>query len=310
MTTRTEARPATEAPRRPRRERDEELLVWPDLVFVEFISALLFTITLTILSAAISGPLLDKANPDVTPNPSKAPWYFLNLQELLLHMHPALAGVVVPTVWLILLAALPYFDRSNEGQGVWFGTPDAVRITLFSTAFAAVLCVALILYDGGKHVVLYDRIAGPCYERTDTGAYKLDLDGQRIETSCWPSSMAWLTNMRALQNEGFFNLGWPEWSKKIPYLPFELKLRGQPFQNLDFPAFLVEQFIPVVMMVGLPFVLLGIIKRWVGHLTKRDAMIAIFSGFITVYVVLTIIGTAFRGQGMELLPPWEVKPPE
>ncbi|MGH2584720.1 MAG: menaquinol-cytochrome C reductase, partial [Dehalococcoidia bacterium] len=99
-------RPAPPPERRARRERDEEVLVWPDLVFVEFIAAVLLTVTLTILSAAISGPLLDKANPDATPNPSKAPWYFLNLQELLLHMHPALAGVVVPTIFLILLAAV------------------------------------------------------------------------------------------------------------------------------------------------------------------------------------------------------------
>lgn len=283
MATRTEARPVTEAVRRPRRERDEELLVWPDLVFVEFISALLFTITLTILSAVISGPLLDKANPDVTPNPSKAPWYFLNLQELLLHMHPALAGVVVPTIWLILLAALPYFDRSNEGQGVWFGTPDAKRITIFSTVFASIVCVALILFDGGKHVVLYEKMGGT-----------------------WPAELAWLTNMRSIQTQGLFNWGWPEWSTHIPYLPFELTLRGQSFQNLDFPAFLVEQFIPVAAMVGLPLLLLAIIHRWLGHLTKHDAMIAIFTGFIAVFVVLTIVGTAMRGPGMELLPPWEV----
>ncbi len=115
--------PAPVAPRtsstnpRPRRERDEEVLVWPDLVFVEFIAAIFFTIILLALSAAFNAPLQDRANSDITPNPSKAPWYFLNLQELLLHMHPALAGVVVPTVALILLAIIPYIDRRNEGQG-------------------------------------------------------------------------------------------------------------------------------------------------------------------------------------------------
>ena len=81
---------------RSRRQREEELLVWPDLVFIEFIAALLFTLTFTALSILINAPLQDRANPATTPNPSKAPWYFLNLQELLLHMHPALAGVIVP----------------------------------------------------------------------------------------------------------------------------------------------------------------------------------------------------------------------
>src|SRR5262245_3469522 len=125
---------ATQTPAqvRPRREREEELLVWPDLVFVEFICAVLFTVSFTVMSALINAPLINRANPDVTPNPSKAPWYFLNLQELLLHMNPALAGVVVPTVALIVLAAIPYLDRSKEGQGVWFGTPNAVKISIFS----------------------------------------------------------------------------------------------------------------------------------------------------------------------------------
>jgi quinol-cytochrome oxidoreductase complex cytochrome b subunit len=262
------------------------------------------------MSALVNAPLINRANADVTPNPSKAPWYFLNLQELLLHMHPALAGVVVPTIWLILLAALPYFDRSNEGQGVWFGTRDAGRIALFATVFTVVFAVALVLFYGGKHVVLYDKIAGPCYVQTETGETALDPSGEPIQKTCWPEELAWLTNMRAIQNEGFFNLGWPSWSREIPYLPFAVTLRGQEFENLDFPAFLVEQFIPVLAMIGLPILLLLWIKRWLGHLTKRDAMVAIFTGFIAVYVVLTIFGTAFRGQGMELLPPWEVKPPE
>ena len=89
------------------RVRDEEVLVWPDLVFVEFIAALIFTLTLFLLAFLVNAPLLDQANGDVTPNPSKAPWYLLNLQELLLHMNPAMAGVIVPTIWLVILGAFP-----------------------------------------------------------------------------------------------------------------------------------------------------------------------------------------------------------
>lgn len=268
------------AARRPRREREEELLVWPDLVFVEFIAAVLFTVTLFILSWAINAPLLDKANPDVTPNPSKAPWYFLNLQELLLHMHPALAGVIVPTVFLILLAAIPYYDRSNDGQGVWFGTPNAGRITVFSMIYGGVLTLLLILYDAGMHVRLYEDIFN----------------------TTWPSSLNFLRNLRALQTD----VAWPEWTRSIPYLPFEVTIRGQSFQNLDFPAWLVEQFIPVATMVGLSLLLLLILwrMRWVTN--RHDAMIALFSGFIGTFLVLTIVGTAFRGAGMELMWPWDV----
>ena len=145
---------------RPRREREEELLVWPDLVFVEFICAVLFTFSFTIISALVNAPLINRANPDQTPNPSKAPWYFLNLQELLLHMNPALAGVVVPTVLLIVLAAVPYLDRGREGQGVWFGTPKAVAISIWSGVFALFGTVTLILLDSGKHAEWYEKITG------------------------------------------------------------------------------------------------------------------------------------------------------
>src|SRR5215204_6407486 len=140
-------RPAPTAERRKGRDRDEEVLVWPDLVFVEFICAVLFTITLTVLSAAISAPLLDKANPDSTPNPSKAPWYFLNLQELLLHMHPALAGVLVPTAALIAIGALPYIDRDTSDVGKWVPQPNAIPIIVFSAIYTSILIPIMLLLD-------------------------------------------------------------------------------------------------------------------------------------------------------------------
>ena len=110
------------------RMKRESVLVWPDLVFVEFICAVVVTLSFVVLSFWLNAPLLNRANLNVTPNPSKAPWYFMNLQELLLHMHPALAGVVVPTIALILLAAIPYIDRSNEGQGEWFAGKNAAEV--------------------------------------------------------------------------------------------------------------------------------------------------------------------------------------
>ena len=109
------------------------------------------------LSVLINAPLLNQANPNITPNPSKAPWYFLNLQELLLHMDPGLAGVIVPTVALIVLAAIPYFDRSNEGQGEWFGTKNAVKITIFAFVFSSFYITACILWDDGAHVRVYEQ---------------------------------------------------------------------------------------------------------------------------------------------------------
>src|SRR2546427_7213458 len=143
--------PAPAAPSRPRpkREREEEVLVWPDLVFVEFIAAVVFTITFMLLSVLINAPLLNRANQDVTPNPSKAPWHFLNLQDLLLHMDKAWAGVLLPTIALGFFAVIPYIDRSREAQGVWFGTKYSVRITVITVIYAVVISGGLVAFDAG-----------------------------------------------------------------------------------------------------------------------------------------------------------------
>ena len=110
---------------RPKYVEGDEVMVWPDLVVIEAISAMVFTLLLLFLSVMVNAPLLPVANPTRTPNPSKAPWYFLNLQELLLHMDPALAGVFVPGLALTLLAVIPYIDKSPLGQGVYFYSPNS-----------------------------------------------------------------------------------------------------------------------------------------------------------------------------------------
>ncbi|OGO51226.1 MAG: hypothetical protein A2148_10120 [Chloroflexi bacterium RBG_16_68_14] len=309
---------------RPRREREQELLVWPDLVFIEFIAAVVFTVTFFVLSVALNAPLLNRANLNITPNPSKAPWYFMNLQELLLHMHPALAGVIVPTIALLLLAALPYLDRKAEGQGVYFGTPNAVKITLFSAAFAAVFTAGLILYDQGRHVNVVTNIA-----------QHVDKDWE------WPTVLAPFQNVRAIQTgweweipvpegvqvgsgEHDGELNWPQDFEHVPmpfngtsgpdwmqwdkpdFLPGWMQALYWYDLNLNLPAFVVELLIPVALMVGLPAALLYLLRRLGWLYGVHDAAIALFTGFISVYVVLTIIGAGFRGAGQDLVLPWDV----
>ena len=285
MATAVAARPVA----RPQpRARDEEVLVWPDLVFVEFISALLFTFSLFVLSVILNGPLLDQATPDVTHNPAKAPWYLLNLQELLLHMDAAMAGVIIPTVWLILLGAFPYFDRDNEGQGLYFSTENSVKLTLVSAAVGVIGTWILILWNQGLIASWMNSWFG--------------ISGG--------STFAFLENSRAIQG----NLPWPEWSRSIPYLPFELKILDEgytgfgptSFQNLDLPAFTVEIAIPMIFVVGLPSLLVYILWRMGWVFTRRDAVIVLFSGFVAVMGTLTVVGTAFRGENQDLVMPWNL----
>ena len=284
---------------RARRQREEEVLVWPDLVFVEFISAVLISISLLVLSAMVNAPLLDRADPDTTPNPSKAPWYFLNLQELLLHMEPAWAGVIVPTVALILLAAIPYWDRSSENQGVWFGSRYAVRLAVWGAFLAGLVTIWLILYDASKHVEWMETII------RGTG-----LNSDFI----WPAWLDWARNLRGLDvginwSDLSFNIGgfrlFEDW-RAIPIgIPFTTE--SPWLLNLNFPSFLSQQIVPVATMVGGPLALVWFTKRKLGWIkTRRDIAILIFSGFISVYLVLTIVGTTFRGQAQELRPPWDI----
>jgi hypothetical protein len=329
---------------RQKREREQELLVWPDLVFVEFICAVLFTIAFVALSVLFNAPLLNKANPAITPDPSKAPWYFMNLQELLLHMDKGLAGVVVPTMLLVVLAAVPYIDRSNDGQGGWFATPNAIRITVFSFIYTGFWLTFTILWDDGAHVRIWEQLgwrwpgnhcAGGstdnCY-----GEFKwLNFPGGDLIRVIW--DFIFLPNRVAIREKFEFSLpvpfqpgsgtdghlDWPADFREVPlplngtwiwnwsdpadtWMPGWLR-RVYPYNTqLDIPAITAEYIMPIAMMVGLPILLIVILRKIGWAHTVRDAMIALFTGFIVVYLGLTIIGVAFRGESQELVPPTRV----
>ncbi len=90
----------------------DKVHVWPHLLIVEFVSALAILAFTTVFSIFVNAPLLELANFNQTPNPSKAPWYFLGLQELLTMFHPMVAGVTIPGMGLILLILAPYMDKN------------------------------------------------------------------------------------------------------------------------------------------------------------------------------------------------------
>ena len=98
---------------------DDKVLVWPDLVYIEFIALILFTVFLTVWSIVVAAPLEEPANPAATPNPSKAPWYFLGLQEMLVYYDPWIAGIVLPIFCVVGLMAIPYMDINKKGDGYY-----------------------------------------------------------------------------------------------------------------------------------------------------------------------------------------------
>jgi len=112
-------------------ESDQKVLVFPYLIFIEFVVALFYAIFLVVWSLALKAPLEDPANPSISPNPSKAPWYFLGLQELLVYFDPWIAGVLLPTLIVVGLCAIPYLDRSPKGSGYYSFAQRRVWISGF-----------------------------------------------------------------------------------------------------------------------------------------------------------------------------------
>ena len=90
----------------------DKVHVWPHLLVAEFVAALFITAFTLLFSIFVNAPLLELANFNQTPNPSKAPWYFLGLQELLTMFHPMVAGVTIPGIGLFLLMLAPYVDKN------------------------------------------------------------------------------------------------------------------------------------------------------------------------------------------------------
>ncbi|HEV2767396.1 MAG TPA: menaquinol-cytochrome c reductase cytochrome b subunit [Acidimicrobiales bacterium] len=90
----------------------DKVHTWPHLLVGEFVAALAITAFLLVFSAFVNAPLLSLANFNLTPNPSKAPWYFLGLQELLTMFHPMVAGVTIPGMGIFVLMFAPYMDRN------------------------------------------------------------------------------------------------------------------------------------------------------------------------------------------------------
>ena len=121
----------------------EKTWVWPDLVYTELLAMVIGMIILVVWSLLLKAPIEEPANPARTPNPSKAPWYFLGLQEMLVYFDPWLAGVVFPSLIIVGLMAIPYIDTNPKGNGYFTFKERKVEISLFLFGFL-ILWVLLV----------------------------------------------------------------------------------------------------------------------------------------------------------------------
>src|SRR5437667_5046253 len=123
----------------------DRVWVWPDLVYTELISLILCSVVLIVWSIFLKAPLEQPANPSNTPNPSKAPWYFLGLQEMLVYFDPWLAGVVLPSLIIVGLICIPYIDRNPKGNGYYTFAERKAEITIFLFGFAVLWASLIVL---------------------------------------------------------------------------------------------------------------------------------------------------------------------
>ena len=133
-------------PERAKGEKIEKLTTIPYLVQIEAAAAMLLITLLFLWAAQVPAPLEALANPAHPPNPAKAAWYFMGLQELLLHMHP-LAAMLLPGIVLFAIAALPYWDTRSSDIGIWFRSKKGLASAITGAALSLILVPLLVLAD-------------------------------------------------------------------------------------------------------------------------------------------------------------------
>jgi quinol-cytochrome oxidoreductase complex cytochrome b subunit len=203
----------------------------PHLLSIEFVFALVAIAVLLAWSVWVDAPLEEAANPGQSPNPAKAAWYFMGLQELLLHFHPVFGAVVIPLLGLGSLALLPYLERDMSSEGIWFRSIKGRWLAGVGALVGLVVTPILVLLD----------------------EYVVNLP------DLMPSLSTVLSN------------GW------IP-------LAG--------------------LLLALWMYYEGI--RSIFHAKACEARQSVFTLLLVGFLVLTVIGIWFRGEGMALVWPWEI----
>jgi len=206
----------------------------PNLILREGVVALVLIAFILVVSTLFDAPLGVSANPGLSPNPTKAPWYFMGFQELLLHFHPLFSFVAIPVLLAIGLVALPYFNYPSGSTGVWFVSFKGRRMAAVSAGAAMIATPLAVLAD--EHFI---------------------------------ELASWMAPLPAAVSGGL--------------IPFGLILAG----IAGFSLLLKKKYRP----------------------DRSEAVQMIFVLLLTAFLVLTMTGIFFRGEGMKLVWPGHTIPP-
>jgi hypothetical protein len=203
----------------------------PHLVNREFIVAMVLLAVIFIISSLFDAPLRERANPSFSPNPAKAPWYFMGLQELLIHFHPLFAIVVFPVTVITAACWLPYIKLSDANQGIWFLSASGIKSAKFSL------------------------IAGALFTAIFIGLSELLPDPEVLLPSV--------------------------------------------------PSIITKGLVPFLILIVTLYFFLGFIRKKFS-LNRSEFIQSVVIVLIASYAVLTLTGIFFRGEGMNLVWPWQV----
>tara|TARA_B100001123_G_scaffold216720_1_gene244670 strand:- start:13749 stop:14825 length:1077 start_codon:yes stop_codon:yes gene_type:complete len=239
------------------KEESDRVWVWPDLVYSELISLILCTAVIVVWSILLEAPIEQPANPANTPNPSKAPWYFLGLQEMLVYFDPWLAGVVLPTFIIIGLMAIPYVDTNPLGNGYYTFKERKAEITIFLFGF-------VILWS--SLIVLGTFLRGPNWNFFGPFEY-WDIHKLEALTNVNLSEFIWVRGLgRALPDfwlvREFFGIGLTLFYVAILPVILAKTVFKRYFDKLGSTRFYVTVFL-FLMMLSLPVKML---TRWLFNL--------------------------------------------
>jgi quinol-cytochrome oxidoreductase complex cytochrome b subunit len=216
------------APDEDPQSRGESIETIPNLILRELVVAAVLIAFIMLVAVGFDAPLEAKANPGLSPNPTKAPWYFAGFQELLLHFHPLFALCIMPVLMLIALLAIPYLNYQRNTAGVWFVSVRGRQMASVAAVIAAVVTPLAVVLD----------------------EFVLDL-------------AAWM-----------------------PGLPGEIS----------------NGLVPFVLILGVGVGIYIFIKKMF-YATNTEAIQSVFVLFLVAFIILTITGIWFRGEGMALVWP-------
>ena len=273
-----ERRAEQKLPSDERETSQQKTWVWPDLLYIEFIALILCTVALIVWAIWLRAPLEEPANPSATPNPSKAPWYFLGLQEMLVYYDPWYAGVVLPTIIIIGLMAIPYIDINPKGNGYYSFSERKMAITTFLFGYLA-LWVFMIITG--------TFLRGPGWNFFGPFEYwdphkVVALNNVNLSDYVW---VVWFQKLYGLTGIEWFNQGLPPVKNVVPQLiPPDFASIGAFFHEVGQAG--KKEFAGILFLAAYFVALPGVLSKTL--LKKLYAQMDFIRYSITVMLFLTM----------------------